>query len=321
MALRSDWALSAEQKRDARRALGMLAGTGLSLEQAVAIAIQGRQAVNRRTLDAVADDFLRTRLAECRRSTFDWYSERLAQIVGQFGPRMMDSVTRAELRTWLDSLPHKAARAANARAARALWRWALAQEPPQAAQNITTGLTFTSAPMRTEIAVLTVKQCADALAKAGRHRSALALMLFAGIRPEEVCSAAAGKPAFGWGCVNVADRIIRIPAEVSKTGRSRVIEGLPDAIWRWIEPKPAGPVSNVQARTVVNAAADAMGLAGKWPQDALRHTFASYAVALTSDPGRVAIWLGHEGNPTMLHRHYRGIATEADARRFFALSP
>jgi integrase len=270
---------------------------------------------------AVADDFLRTRLQECRRSTFDWYDERLSQIVAQYGPRMMDSVTRAELRAWLESLPHKAARAANARAARALWRWALAQEPPQAAQNITTGLTFTSAPMRAEIAVLTVEQCAAALKASGRHRSALALMLFAGIRPEEVCSAAAGKPAFAWSHVNVADRIIRIPAEVSKTGRSRVIENLPDALWRWLEPRKDGPISTAQARTVVNAAAAAMGLAGKWPQDALRHTFASYAVALTSDAGKVSIWLGHEGNPTMLHRHYRGIATEADARRFFGLTP
>ncbi len=69
------------------------------------------------------------------------------------------------------------------------------------------------------------------------------------------------------------------------------------------------------------AAAQTFGCQAKCAQDALRHTFASYAVALTSDPGRVAIWLGHEGNPTMLHRHYRGIATEADARRFFALMP
>jgi hypothetical protein len=37
--------------------------------------------------------------------------------------------------------------------------------------------------------------------------------------------------------------------------------------------------------------------------------------------GKVALWLGDEGNPTMLHRHYRGLATKADSDAFFALRP
>jgi len=59
----------------------------------------------------------------------------------------------------------------------------------------------------------------------------------------------------------------------------------------------------------------------KWPQDCLRHSFATYAVALTNNPGQVAIWLGHNGNPTMLYRHYRGLTTKAEADKFFALRP
>ena len=58
-----------------------------------------------------------------------------------------------------------------------------------------------------------------------------------------------------------------------------------------------------------------------WPHDVTRHSFASYAVALTADPGKVALWLGHQGNPTMLHRHYRGLARKADAEKYFAIKP
>ena len=43
-------------------------------------------------------------------------------------------------------------------------------------------------------------------------------------------------------------------------------------------------------------------------------------VALTSDPGKVSLWLGHQ-SPTMLHRHYRGLTTKAEAVKFFDLAP
>ena len=38
---------------------------------------------------------------------------------------------------------------------------------------------------------------------------------------------------------------------------------------------------------------------------------------LVGDAGKVATWLGHEGNPTMLHRHYRGLATWAQGEAYF----
>jgi hypothetical protein len=43
-------------------------------------------------------------------------------------------------------------------------------------------------------------------------------------------------------------------------------------------------------------------------------------VAFYGDVARVSIWLGHEGNPSLLHRHYRGLASKKEAERFFSLS-
>jgi hypothetical protein len=44
-------------------------------------------------------------------------------------------------------------------------------------------------------------------------------------------------------------------------------------------------------------------------------------MAYTANAPQVSVWLGHEGNPTMLHRHYRGLATKAQAEAFFNLRP
>jgi integrase len=317
--MRSNFALTAEQRQDARAALAILDGTGISLQQAAAVAVQGRRALVRCTVDELIEKFLPTRLQTCRRSTFDWYDERLRQVSSAFGSRTVDTVTRSEIREWLGNLPHAAARAANARAIRALWRWAMEQEPPLAAQNVASGLVFAAAPRRPEIKAFSVAECAAMMAGAKHHRSALALMLFAGLRPEEVASSSAGKAAFLWDSINLHEQIIRVPAEVSKTGRARILEGLPPAVWRWLQPG-RGEICATQARAAVETAADAAKIED-WPQDGLRHTFASYAIAFTNDPGKVALWLGHEGNPTMLHRHYRGLVTQADAKAFFALKP
>jgi integrase len=160
------------------------------------------------------------------------------------------------------------------------------------------------------------------MAGAGKYRSALAVMLFAGVRPDEVASQ--HKPALLWRHVNAAERMIRIPAEIAKTGRPRIMEGLPDAVWAWLKPagedQPVCPARSLQAVRL----AQSLGGYGKkrrWPHDALRHTFATYHVAAFANPGQTAMLMGHEGNPTMLHRHYRGLATKAEAERFWALRP
>ena len=150
--------------------------------------------------------------------------------------------------------------------------------------------------------------------------SAIALALFAGVRPEEL--AGRGKPRLTWAAVNVSERIVRIPGGIAKTGQPRVLEGLPDALWAWLGSpgKPGDPISPGLSREIGRKGREILGL-DKWPQDASRHTFATYHVAAFNDPGLTSILLGHEGNPSLLHRHYRGITTQAEAISFWALRP
>lgn len=322
---RIDFALSPSQRTDARAALKLLDGTGISLEEAARRAVHGRRALRRVKFGEAVDEFVRSRLTAGRRArTVEWYEQKLQIPVAEFGDSLFDEIDRAALHAWVKNLAvSEGTRAGIVRACRAVWNWGLAHEPQMVAIDITIGLNGTGPTNGGDAAFLKVEECASIMRHAGAYRPALALLLFGGIRPEEL--AGRGKPPLLWRHVRADERLIRVPAEIAKTGKPRIIEGLPGTLWRFMTP-PAGvdpingPISPGRTRQALERAQAAIARKD-WPHDATRHTFATYMLAFTSDPGKVATWLGHEGSPTMLHRHYRGLATRADAEGFLAISP
>ena len=339
---RLNYLLTAAQKVDAREALQILDVTDITLVESARRAVKGQRALRRVTFEVGLDEFVRAKIQEgARHATVDWYDERLRSLVDTLGGRIFDTISRADLKeTLAATFPTIPARAASARASRALWRWGMHAETPFAGADITIGLDFKgrgpslAQPKPKPPKVLTIAQCQailDGLPAA--YTGALGLMLFAGIRPEEV--AGPQKEWMRWEHVSKADRLIRVPAELSKTTKSRVIENLPPALWRLIKPgPPEAAICPASARALVEWVKKLAGYnhhkatdraAPTWPQDALRHTFATYALAFTQEPGQVAMWLGHEGKPELLLTTYRGersadgIVTQAVARRFFAL--
>lgn len=321
--MRTNYSLSPEQRADARAALTILAGSGLSLQAAAEAALSGRvQPVRTVTVDQAGALFLTAKAAAKRRpKTLSWYSEMLDVFAGKFGGEHMDGITRAQLLAWIAERP-AGSRPHFIRVVRALFRWAGAQEPPLLGVDPTVGMRAESTESERAIAFLLPEQAGALLRSAGRHRAAFALALFAGLRPEEI--AGEGKPWIRWESINEIEQSIRVPAECAKTKRARFIEGLPPALWEWLASVPvaerADTVAVAQSQRACRVARRILGL-DRWPQDVLRHTFATYAVALTGDPSRVSLWLGHEGSVGLLHRHYRGLATRAQADAFFGLRP
>jgi len=331
---RSNFLLSPEQRADARAALIRLAGSSMGLEEAAirALAAHRKAAVAVPIGDAISR-FVRSRIADqCRARTVEWYEDRLARMFAGRPDVIIGRIGRTELRQWIsESAATESTRAANARACRALWRWALAQDPQLVAEDITAGLRTTTLRNGDHLLIqyLLVDDCKRILDGAGNYRSAFALMLFAGLRPSEISGD--GKPWLRWEHVQMKEKLIRVPAEIAKTRRARILEGLPPAVWRWLQPgAPAANIAPAHAEDLTRRAAGLLNhdkMSGKvsgshpWPHDAMRHTFATYAVALLADSAQVALWMGHEGNPTMLHVHYRGLARKADAVRFWALKP
>ena len=149
---------------------------------------------------------------------------------------------------------------------------------------------------------------------------AVALMAFAGIRPFEIISLD-GSPVLRVADIDFPARKITIRPEVSKVRRRRILTDLPDNLWAWIEPlRDLPPSDNVVPasvhvwRRVKRKCGVALG------KDVLRHSFASYAYHYIGAERAVEI-LGHVGGFGVFAKHYKGLATAAEAAQYFSILP
>jgi integrase len=80
-----------------------------------------------------------------------------------------------------------------------------------------------------------------------------------------------------------------------------------------------GSVIPEGARGKLDRVRKAAGLAS-WPQNGLRHSYASYRLAAIHDAPRVASELGHT-SPQMLYSTYREVVLPVEAERYWKLVP
>jgi hypothetical protein len=59
----------------------------------------------------------------------------------------------------------------------------------------------------------------------------------------------------------------------------------------------------------------------KWPQDVLRHSFASYRYAACGDENLTRKEMGHYGSVHTFLRHYKNRVRDEDAKEFWAIVP
>jgi len=57
------------------------------------------------------------------------------------------------------------------------------------------------------------------------------------------------------------------------------------------------------------------------PNNALRHSYASYHLAAFINPTPTAHRMGHVGGTEILHGHYEGLVPKCEAEKFWALRP
>lgn len=317
-----------------------LSALGISYEEAEALALRkrGAQAAPEGVkVTPSLDAFLRERMkAGIRSASVRWFSTRLGPLHSRLGQRQVASLSRADLREVLNRMEVSDSTRNNyARAWRAWWRWLMKLDDTPARSDITLGLAPIARKVERDGAeILPVADVERILANIRpEYRSAAAVLFFAGVRPQEIWGT--DKKPLLWQHILVSERILRVPADIAKTRKARTLEGLPDALWDWLKPgAPSEPICPAQSQYLIRHIQQSGGFyqlgegrhgrwqkVRPWPHDATRHSFATYALALTSDAARVALWLGHEGNTTMLHRHYRGLATKAEAERYFAIRP
>lgn len=313
----------------------LLAPWGASLIEAARsyVAEQERLAASKILSDATA-----LWIVSCeglRGRTLGGYEQTRKRLDAALGKRVLAGITAEELQAAACPLGSTGAHlAGHFRNARAFWLWA-------AKRGWCDGATFkrVEAPRVKkdgEIVILTPKDAAALLSVAETHYpqavASYALQLFAGIRAEELTKLEA---------YHVKAEGIDIAATVAKKGRRRHITPSP-VLAAWLARYPFAPCSNwrrvdMACRRLAGWKVESEFLQkkkdageieklpktprGAWPQNALRHSHASYAVAAGVPLEALLFEFGHTGSANLLRSNYVGKASKAAALEYFAIRP
>ena len=144
---------------------------------------------------------------------------------------------------------------------------------------------------------------------------AVAIGAFAGLRHAEVTR-------LTWDKVSVERGFIEVTAAHSKTGARRLVTITPN-LRSWLDMgtnvsyKNSGSVCPQNYRRLFRVAHKEAGI-DSWPKNALRHSFASYHLAMHRNAAATALELGHTETRT-LFAHYRELVTAEAAQEYFLI--
>ena len=276
-----------------------------------------RPAGGQRTIDEIVAEFLDAKRAAGRRETYiAIQTVVLKGFAKGGGNRKVNEITREELEAWFAKKDWGLRTRRNVqRDLRNLFGFAMqrgytASNPVLELQEIT----FDEPPP----GILTVPQATALLdAAEAYHRGLMlpyvALGLFAGLRTSEI-------ERLDWKEVDLIDNTIEIRAEKAKS-RARGIVELSGNLVQWLSPyaKRAGAVAPTSADYHFQAVRKLAGI-HEWPKNAMRHSAASYHLALHRNAALTANLLRHENTRT-LFAHYRELVKPKEAERYWQIKP
>jgi site-specific recombinase XerD len=119
--------------------------------------------------------------------------------------------------------------------------------------------------------------------------------------------------------INFAERGITMAAAQHKSRKRKFRQGHPAALWAWLSHAPdscwsmtMGQYRQAKREAFVRAKI-------KFERNVWRHSFASYLLAMTKNPQQVGYLMQHTRASTT--EIYEGIASEADAKKYFGITP
>ncbi len=140
-----------------------------------------------------------------------------------------------------------------------------------------------------------------------------AIGAFAGLRPREI-------ERLDWADIHLEESYIRVRPKVAKTASNRLVDIQPN-LRAWLLPltRENGPVTTPNIRKIREAAQCKIGLT-QWPQDGLRHSYASYHLAHFKNLNELATQMGHT-NTKLIFRHYRRVVSKSQAVDYWGIFP
>jgi integrase len=164
------------------------------------------------------------------------------------------------------------------------------------------------------IGILTVDQAARLLENAPAELMPyIAIGAFAGLRRAEL-------ERLDWREVDLQSGLIEVTASKAKSARRRFVR-IQLNLAKWLQPHAqlSGNLTPPNYRELLDRAREGAGI-DEWPQNALRHSFASYHLAKFNDAPALALELGHT-SAYLVFQHYRQLVRPKQAERYWKIAP
>jgi len=238
---------------------------------------------------------------------------RLGVFVAQFDGKMVAEITSAEIDAWLRSLD-VGPRTKNHYRAATLEAFNFAVRGRYASSNPVEGAAKAKVVSKPP-GILTVEQASALLVNAEPEiLPYIAIGLFAGLRRAEI-------ERLDWSEIDFESGLIHVTAQNSKTAMRRLVTMQPN-LREWLFPlrQQKGPVTAPEDfRQRFDHARAKAGITD-WPENALRHSFASYHLAHFKNAASTALELGHHDS-RVTFTHYRELVKPKEAARYWKLIP
>ncbi len=307
--------LSAAEIADMRAALRVLADNGISgfsLTEAVRAALPLLRQRGQMSCAELLEMFRSARAQGWRAKSESGFRFAARKFCEVFGERAVAGVLPAEIAVWLaGAAPSAASRANLRRTLEPAFNFAVRQEILE--RSPWDKVERERVERERGVDVLTVPEVLRLMEVAPEDcKAAFALLLFAGVRPQEL-------ERLVWG--DVRDGFVHITARVAKTRQVRNVD-VSDNLAAWLEMYRRDDEERICPPNWARknkATRKAAGIADR--QDVCRHSFASYHLARWGDAAETKLQLGHSARSDLLFVHYRAAVTKTAAEGFWRVYP
>lgn len=248
-------------------------------------------------------------------ATVSQMRKKLARLTDVFGNRKLHEVTTEDVRGWVSRLQAKFQPwtvVDHLKVTNTFWeharreKWCLdnpldAVQPPKVPKD--------------EINILTIDELEKLFAANAAEPciGRIALEAFGGLRFSSAGRLVAAD-------IKWADRGIELPGAKHKSGRRHYVDGLSDNLWAWLHAAPAACWEMTERQYMAEKGKAFVRAGVTSTPNCLRHSFATYDVALRKDAAATAVKMQHT-SPATLYKHYKGKATAAAGARFVLIYP
>ena len=313
--------LTDDLKREAVECKRRLEPYGAKLSDAVDLFVLHAEAsAKSKPVAELVTEFLEHAKAQGKRTaTVAELRFRLNKFVHDFGDRLVSDMTGRDVSQWLHRIKGGMQSKNNfRRTCSTFFNWCRGQGFVR--ENPVAGLR----PFKVErgpVAILTPPEMTMLLREVDGFGSDVKAFLliggFGGLRSVEI-------ERLAWEQVKLERGFIDLSATTTKTAQRRLVE-IREPLATWLREEYAfetGPLrkANFKRRLLAFRRHLKKQHDFYWPDNCLRHSFASYLLAAIGDAWKVAEQLGHS-SPTMVYRHYRELVEPETALSWWSLGP